>query len=89
MYDAARLNHTTWDCKSHIVWMPEYQRKLLYGDLQRYLGEVFREPFMRKESGSVEGHLMADPVHVVVSILPEYSECSGDIVRVVSGHLRA
>ena len=43
MYDAGRLNHTTWDCKYHIVWIPKYRRKLLYGSLRKYLGEVFRE----------------------------------------------
>lgn len=73
MYDAERLNHTTWDCKYHIVWIPKYRRKLLYGDLRKYLGEVFRELSMQKESSVVEGHLMADDVHMVVSIPPKYA----------------
>ena len=96
MYDSARLNHTTWDCKYHIVWIPKYRRKLLYGDLRRYLGEVFRELSMQKESRVVEGHLMPDHVHMVVAIPPKYavSQVVGfvkgksaiHIARTFSGH---
>ena len=98
MYQPERLNHTTWDCKYHIVWIPKYRRKLLYGDLRRYLGEIFRELSMQKESSVVEGHLMADHVHMVVSIPPKYavSQVVGfvkgksaiHIARTFSGHKR-
>jgi putative transposase len=98
MYDLERLNHTTWDCKYHIVWIPKYQRKLLYGGLRKYLGEVFRGLSMQKESRVVEGHLMADHVHMVVSIPPKYpvSQVLGfvkgksaiHITRRFSGHKR-
>jgi putative transposase len=35
------LNHTKWDCKYHVVFIPKYRRKVLYGELKRYLGQYF------------------------------------------------
>jgi len=34
------LEHTKWDCKYHIVWIPKYRKKAIYGSLRKYLGEV-------------------------------------------------
>ena len=73
MYNAERLSHTTWDCKYHLIWIPKYRKKLIYGQLRKHLGEVFRELSMQKESRVVEGHLMPDHVHMLVSIPPKYS----------------
>ena len=67
------LNHTVWDCKYHIVWIPKCRRKVLYTQLRKYLGEVFRELAMQRESKVVEGHLMGDHVHMVLSIPPKYA----------------
>ena len=67
------LNHTKWDCKYHIVWIPKYRRKVLYGELRKYLGEALRELAQQKESKVWEGHLMADHVHMLVSIPPKYA----------------
>ena len=73
MYNMERLSHTTWDCKYHLIWIPKYRKKLIYGQLREHLGEVFRDLSMQKESRVVEGHLMADHVHMLVSIPPKYS----------------
>ena len=51
------LKHTKWDCKYHIVWIPKYRKKVLYGQLRKYLGEVIRELAQQKESKVWEGHL--------------------------------
>ena len=67
------LSHTVWDCKYHVVWIPKYRKKVLYGSLRRHLGGIFRELAMQKESRVVEGHLMPDHIHVLVSIPPKYS----------------
>ncbi len=68
-----KLNHTTWDCKYHIIWIPKYRKKLIYGNLRRYLGEVLRELALQKESNIIEGHLMGDHVHLLISIPPKYA----------------
>ena len=73
MYNVERLSHTTWDCKYHLIWIPKYRKKLIYGQLRRHLGEVFRDLSVQKESRVVEGHLMGDHVHMLVSIPPKYS----------------
>jgi putative transposase len=67
------LNHTTWECKYHVVFTPKYRKKLLFGQIRRHLGSVFRELAQRKECQIEEGHLMPDHVHMLISIPPKYS----------------
>ena len=67
------LNHTKWDCKYHIVFIPKGRRKVLYGQLRKELGAVFRELALHKESRIEEGHLMADHVHMMIAIPPKYA----------------
>ena len=66
-------NHTKWDCKYHVVFIPKGRRKMLYGQLRTHLGEVFRGLAQHKESRIEEGHLMADHVHMMISIPPKYA----------------
>ena len=73
MYDEQSLSHTKWDCKYHIIWIPKYRKKAIFEDLRKYLGEIFRELALQKEWKVVEGHLMPDHVHILLSILPKYS----------------
>ena len=67
------LKHTKWDCKYHIVWIPKYRKKVLYGKLREYLGEVIRDSAQQKESKVWEGHLMPDHAYILVSIPPKYA----------------
>jgi putative transposase len=67
------LNHTVWECKYHVVFIPKCRRKVLYGHLRRHLGQVFRDLALQKESRVEEGHLMADHVHMLLSIPPKYA----------------
>lgn len=70
------LKHTTWECKYHVVFIPKYRKKVLYQQLRRELGTVFRELAKRQESEIIEGHLMADHVHMLISIPPKHSVSS-------------
>ncbi len=67
------LNHTKWDCKYHIVWIPKYRKKKLYAELRKLLGEVLHELASHKESKILEGHLMVDHIHMLIEIPPKYS----------------
>ena len=67
------LNHTKWDCKYHIVFIPKCRRKTLYGRLRTHLGDVFRTLAQQKESRIGEGHLMPDHVHMMISIPPKFA----------------
>jgi putative transposase len=73
MNDVLSLSHAVWDCKYHIIWIPKYRRKVLYGELRKHLGEMFRGLVRQKESRVLEGHLMADHVHMFISIPPKYA----------------
>jgi putative transposase len=67
------LNHSVWECKYHVVFIPKCRRKTLYGELRRYLGEVFRKLALQKESRIEEGHLLSDHVHMLIAIPPKYA----------------
>ena len=67
------LNHTKWECKYHIVWIPKYRRKSIYKELRPYLGSIFKDLASQKECSIEEGHLMLDHVHILISIPPKYS----------------
>ncbi len=67
------LSHTKWDCKYHIVFIPKYRKKRIFGTLRMELGDVFRKLAEQKESRIEEGHLMPDHVHMLISIPPKYA----------------
>ena len=73
MQEYQSLNHTKWECKYHVVFIPKYRRKALYAELRRHLGEAFRTLAEQKESRIEEGHLMPDHVHMLISIPPKYA----------------
>ena len=77
------LNHTKWHCQYHVVFIPKYRRKAMYGGLRRDLGEVFRRLALHRESEVEEGHLLPDHVHMMMSIPPgsTLSPRSSDISR--------
>ena len=67
------LRHTTWDCKYHVIFIPKCRRKVVYGHLRKELGTVFRALAQEKESEILEGHLMPDHVHMLLSVPPKYA----------------
>jgi len=73
MNDCQSLSHTVWDCKYHLVWIPKCRRKVLYGQLRTHLGSVFHALAIQNKRKVVEGHLMRDHVHMLVSIPPKYA----------------
>ena len=73
MSDYSSLNHTKWECKYHVVFIPKCRRKVLYGRVRRHLGEVFYELAGQKESQILEGHLCPDHVHMMIRIPPKHS----------------
>lgn len=73
MDDLESLSHTRWDCKYHVVFIPKCRRKVLFGQLRRHLGEVFKKLANQKECRIEEGHVMLDHVHMLISIPPKYA----------------
>ena len=73
MNDYRSLCHTKWECKYHVVFIPKYRKKRIYGQLRRELGEVLRRLAEQKECRIEEGHLQPDHVHMMISIPPKHS----------------
>ena len=73
MQEYNKLQHTTWECKYHVVFIPKYRKKALYGALRRELGPVFRALAKQKEAVVEEGHIVKDHVHMLLSIPPKHS----------------
>ncbi len=73
MTNYEKLQHREWGCKYYVVLIPKYRRKVLYGTIRRYLGEVFHRLTRHKESVIEEGHLTSDHVHMLISIPPKYA----------------
>lgn len=67
------LNHSTWECKYHVVFTPKYRKKVLYGLIRKELKDVFHRLAKQKECVILEGHLMPDHVHMLISIPPKQS----------------
>ena len=67
------LSHSRWDCKFHVVWIPKCRKKKIYGPLRQELGAVFHELARQKECQVIEGHLLLDHVHMLISIPPKYA----------------
>lgn len=76
------LAHVKWECKYHVVIVPKYRKKVLYGRFRGEVGKIIRKLCRQKEVELIEGHAMADHIHLVLSIPPKYS------VAMVIGYLK-
>jgi len=65
------LNHSTWECKYHVVFAPKYRKKALFGPIRKELRDVFHRLASQKSCKIEEGHLMLDHVHMLISIPPK------------------
>ena len=70
------LSSTTWMCKYHIVFIPKYRRKAIYGQYRESLQEIIRTLCRYKGVEILEGHMMPDHVHLLLSIPPKMSVSS-------------
>jgi putative transposase len=73
MHEWESLSHVRWECKYHVVIIPKYRKKSLYGKLKKRIGRILRELCEQRGVELLEGKAMADHVHMCVSIPPKYS----------------
>jgi putative transposase len=76
MEDHSSLSHSKWQCKYHVVFIPKYRKKKLYGAVKRRLGEVFHRLAQQKECWIEEGHIMPDHVHMLINVPPKLAVSS-------------
>lgn len=67
------LAHTKWLCKYHIVFTPKYRRKIIYNQYRQDLQNDIRLLCQYKGVKILEGHMMPDHVHLLLSIPPKLS----------------
>ena len=70
---SSSLAHTKWFCKYHVVFTPKYRRKVIYNEIRKDIGEYLRTLCKYKGVEIIEGHLMPDHVHMLISIPPKYA----------------
>ena len=70
---AESLAHTKYVCKYHIVFTPKYRRKVIYYELREDIRQIIKDLCKWKGVAIIEGHLMCDHIHLLVSIPPKYS----------------
>jgi len=74
--------HVKWECKYHIVIVPKYRRKVLFGKTRKKIGVIIRQLCRQKGVEILEGNALPDHIHMVLSIPPKYS------VAMVVGYLK-
>ena len=74
--DDSSLSHTRWNCKYHIVFIPKYRRKEIYGKLRADIGQILRQLCEYKGVEIVEAHAMCDHIHMLVKIPPKLAVSS-------------
>ena len=79
---AQSLAHSKWLCKYHIVFTPKYRRKVIYYQLRADIQKIIKDLCKWKGIEIIEGHMMSDHIHLLLSIPPKYS------VSQVMGYLK-
>ena len=69
--DENSLSHTRWKCQYHIVFIPKYRRKVLYGKVKADIREILRTLCRYKKVEIIEGAVCVDHVHLCLSIPPK------------------
>ena len=70
---AQNLSHSKWLCKYHIVFIPKYRRKIIYYPLRENIQKIIKDLCKWKGIEIIEGYMMPDHIHLLLSIPPKYS----------------
>lgn len=68
--DESSLSHIRWKCQYHIILVPKYRRKVVYGQLRKDIGEILRRLCDYKHVEIIEAYAMPDHIHMLLSIPP-------------------
>ena len=66
-------SHVRWYGRYHVVWVPKYRKRAIFGEMRRGVGRIVRELCQRPGVEWVEGHARSDHVHVLLGIPPKLS----------------
>ena len=71
--DNSSLSHTKWNCTYHIVFIPKYRRKVMYGEVKKQIREIIKKLCGYKDVEILEGSVSIDHIHICVKIPPKLS----------------
>jgi putative transposase len=60
--DSQSLSHTKWNFIYHIVFIPKYRRKIMYGELRNDIRAIIRQLCEYKSVAIVQGGVSKDHV---------------------------
>ena len=81
--DNQSIQHTRWNCTYHIVFIPKYRRKIMYGANKKDLVEIIPKLCEMKGISLIEGKVCKDHVHMYVAIPPKL--CVSEVVAYLKG----
>ena len=79
------LAHTRWMCKYHIVFTPKYRRLIIYKQIKQDIQAIIRDLCKWKGVEIIEGSMMPDHVHLLVSIPPKMSVSVSNFLGYLKG----
>ena len=71
--DNKSLSHTKWKCQYHIVFIPKYRKKILYGRVRNDVREIISTLCKYKDVDNIVGAVCVDHIHLSVAIPPKIS----------------
>ena len=71
--DNSSLSHCTWKCQYHIVFIPKFRRKIMFGQTKADIREILKKLCEYKKVEIIEGAVCSDHVHLCVSMPPKLS----------------
>ena len=73
MHEWESLSHVRWDCKYHVVIVPKFRKRVLYGQVKKRAGEILLDLCRQRGVELLDGHLMPDHVHMCLRVPPKFS----------------
>jgi putative transposase len=83
MQNYRTTSHSKYDIKIHLVWIPKYRRKVLYGEIAVRVRDLIREICFANDIQIIEGKVASDHVHIFISYPPHLSVSK--IVQLMKG----
>ncbi len=77
------LSHSKWNCKYHLIFIPKYRKKVLYGKIRQFLAKIFHELANQKGCKIEKGNMVQDHVHMLISIPPKLAV--SDVIGYIKG----
>ena len=81
--DESQLSHTKYNCLYHIVFIPKYRRKAIYGKLRQDIGIILRRLCEYKEVEIIEAHACVDHIHMLLRIILAFNKCLSNSFKIL------